>query len=132
MQHVDGERVGRDVLQRHEAIVQEDHPREEPHVVGDVALEDHREQREAGAELGEQHPRPAPAHRWKFEAVHQRPGQQLEHPGQYDNGEGGADIRGADPLADQPGRNRNTQQTVGDALRKIHHRPGQVANTGAV
>ena len=123
-QHVDGHAVHGHVLRGGEHV---DHKTgNHQHRQRPVVQAIQRQQRGNGGEsekrrhqpaLGEQHPRPAETHCRESEAVHQRPGEQLEGPRQRDHAREPGDRRHARLPLGEPRGNRHRQQADGHTLR---------------
>ncbi len=129
---VDRHAIGRHVLGRGKAVDQRADQHQQPDLLGRTLDQHEREQRHRQTELRTDHPGPPPAHRQELVAVHQRPGEQLEGPGQDDDGQIRANIGGASAQAGQPRGNRNGQQPLRNTLREVHHRAGRVAHACTV
>ena len=119
-QDIDGEGVGGDVLQRSEAVVDEEHPAQQAQVFGEVAEQEDADQRDRHEELGGDDPEPAAAHRADRHGVDEGSPDELEGPGeQHDGGQlAGVAVAHAaiGEIADQGDRH----EAPGDALGEVH------------
>ena len=101
---VDRHAVDRNILGRCKAVDEHADKHQQAYLLRGAFDEHKRQQRERQAELCAKHPRSSSSHRQELVAVHEWSRDQLEGPGQDDDGQVRTDVAGADALAGQPDR----------------------------
>ena len=119
LQHVHGEGVGADVLERREDVVDEEHDGDGADVVRRVRNEEHRAEHEHHPGLGEQDPRPSPAVGRDLVAVDDRTPEELDRPRQGAEGEQQRQFACTDAARGQEGHEGDRDEAPRDALSDV-------------